>query len=661
MYHSQSSPDTDSAGTFPDPAPRGALPSPHAGRSARAADGARKRARRDSEERLPPKSNAPRARVRAPVACTACRGRKTKCDGLRPTCGYCEKTNAKCTYDTYDNAASHPASCQAVSQQVLQAVQYLTKVIEQQQQRPDHSRQRHNGHTWLPSTEPSGDVTGLLDPSPRSAAVVEDQPADPFISTFHTSNGVGLDSILKWSIFPEETQTLPVDDGKPVPMHDALPSVALPHLRALEGNYILVVHSKNPMLDLVSLRKHISLVAENGFDWSIRAGLVSAVCAIGALCQTHDSTSPTFEEELRNDVDIAYQFWSVASKRLGMAMSHNTIESAQFFCLAGIWFMCNLQPLEAWKHFTMAGNVWYSVKISQASTSNFDIQPQRQMLQTLEQSTFYTVYKSELEVRYELAIHGSVLEHIEDHIVFPAPPHSNDADNGGDIPHEDTVSWYFYLSDIAARHLINRIIESRTRSILRCDKSGIESLLQDYKIFMSQLQEWYESLPLAVSFELPRTTIAFDPDMSKRILRARYMFIHELLCRPFVQICVSRRLDLPEALLDEVVSKASLGLRYCALSLQGLPTHVRFDHGLWVSLRNSVACAMILIGAARGSRMPSLNAADRLQLPEDWREIIMDGMNKFAMFATESKGGIVNAIELVYEALADFPTFTSEE
>ncbi|KAH7403009.1 hypothetical protein BKA64DRAFT_573463 [Cadophora sp. MPI-SDFR-AT-0126] len=607
MYHSQSSPDTDSAGTFPDPAPRGALPSPHAGRSARAADGARKRARRDSEERLPPKSNAPRARVRAPVACTACRGRKTKCDGLRPTCGYCEKTNAKCTYDTYDNAASHPAS-------------------------------------------------------PRSAAVVEDQPADPFISTFHTSNGVGLDSILKWSIFPEETQTLPVDDGKPVPMHDALPSVALPHLRALEGNYILVVHSKNPMLDLVSLRKHISLVAENGFDWSIRAGLVSAVCAIGALCQTHDSTSPTFEEELRNDVDIAYQFWSVASKRLGMAMSHNTIESAQFFCLAGIWFMCNLQPLEAWKHFTMAGNVClYSLTHNRASTSNFDIQPQRQMLQTLEQSTFYTVYKSELEVRYELAIHGSVLEHIEDHIVFPAPPHSNDADNGGDIPHEDTVSWYFYLSDIAARHLINRIIESRTRSILRCDKSGIESLLQDYKIFMSQLQEWYESLPLAVSFELPRTTIAFDPDMSKRILRARYMFIHELLCRPFVQICVSRRLDLPEALLDEVVSKASLGLRYCALSLQGLPTHVRFDHGLWVSLRNSVACAMILIGAARGSRMPSLNAADRLQLPEDWREIIMDGMNKFAMFATESKGGIVNAIELVYEALADFPTFTSEE
>ncbi|PBK68403.1 hypothetical protein ARMSODRAFT_202633 [Armillaria solidipes] len=35
---------------------------------------------------------------RTPMACEFCRGRKMKCDGLRPSCANCERRQIACTY-----------------------------------------------------------------------------------------------------------------------------------------------------------------------------------------------------------------------------------------------------------------------------------------------------------------------------------------------------------------------------------------------------------------------------------------------------------------------------------------------------------------------------------------------------------------------------------
>ncbi|KAK0183701.1 hypothetical protein F5146DRAFT_965740 [Armillaria mellea] len=35
---------------------------------------------------------------RTPMACEFCRGRKMKCDGIRPSCVNCEKRQIACTY-----------------------------------------------------------------------------------------------------------------------------------------------------------------------------------------------------------------------------------------------------------------------------------------------------------------------------------------------------------------------------------------------------------------------------------------------------------------------------------------------------------------------------------------------------------------------------------
>lgn len=51
-------------------------------------------------------------RKRAVAACQLCRLRKTKCDAVRPTCGFCRYHQAKCIYDHVDESPSRDEQLQ---------------------------------------------------------------------------------------------------------------------------------------------------------------------------------------------------------------------------------------------------------------------------------------------------------------------------------------------------------------------------------------------------------------------------------------------------------------------------------------------------------------------------------------------------------------------
>ncbi|KAH6884283.1 hypothetical protein B0T10DRAFT_410300 [Thelonectria olida] len=581
-------------------------------------DAPRKRLRIDGAEtqpaHVPPRPQAvrkaQRQRTRAATACAVCRARKTKCDGIRPLCGYCRRTSSACQYDTLDMT-------------------------------PDMTLYGPDSTAAITTTDGTGRLSGVP-PSPHLFASSE-----------------GLDSILEWRVFPSGMDKIRVDNGRPVPMPEELPPMTFAELTRLQMNYRRVVHSMNPMLDLATLDLYVAHISENGLDFTTRTCLVALVCAIGALCQEDTLERPSYlpVPGRNNDVDIAYRFWSVASKRLGRAMSHNTLESAQCLCLAGIWFMCNLQPLDAWKHFTMAGNCCYSAILARKSTTPLEPQSSPQPIpQAIEHSIFYTAYKSELyvhpEIRYELAIPGSVLEHIEDQLVFPSPPMLSETQL--DESNEKAVSWYYYLTDIAARHLINRIINAGLRIRACPDEAQAKALLRDYKIFGSQLEDWHESLPQEISFDPPGPDIAAEPNPFKHMICRRYLFIRELLCRPFVRICLNYALHLPEELLVEITSIASLGLQYCSWRLQSAGKPTRLDHGLWIGIRNNTANAMILVGAGQRSKFPSLNVAARLWMPENWRDHIEGFVDSLEIFSEETTGGVMDCYKLIRWGLEDF-------
>jgi hypothetical protein len=250
---------------------------------------------------------------------------------------------------------------------------------------------------------------------------------------------------------------------------------------------------------------------------------------------------------------------------------------------------------------------------------------------------------------------GSVLEHIQDQLVFPSPPTPSPPTQLESLD-DETVSWYYYLSDIAARHLINNILRfiANTNAEEPPTEPKASSLLHNHKIFRSQLDAWHQSLPPQISFPPPTSTLEPEPDTFKRILRARYLVILELLCRPFVRICLNHHLSLPDSLIDEIASVASYGLQCCVWRLQAVRTVPRLDHGVWIWVRNSTACSMILLGAARSSLYPELNGAARLWLPGNWRDDVLAFLNGMEMFSREPRGGVMHCYRLISSSLEGF-------
>lgn len=245
-----------------------------------------------------------------------------------------------------------------------------------------------------------------------------------------------------------------------------------------------------------------------------------------------------------------------------------------------------------------------------------------------------------------------MLEHIEDQLIFPSPP--TVIGTNTDCLDDETIAWYYFLADIAARHLINRILDAK-EEFAGCPTEGqARSLLGACGLFESQLDDWYQSLPSGISFPTPDASVSAEPNLFKRILRSRYLFIRELLCRPFVRLCLSHALDLPGDLVDRITSTASLGLQYCAWRLQAVGRMNKLDHGLWIWVRNNTACSMILIGAARSHKFPSLGAAHQLLLPENWREVVLSFLHGLERFAGETRGGVANCYRLLCWGLDDF-------
>lgn len=212
--------------------------------------------------------------------------------------------------------------------------------------------------------------------------------------------------------------------------------------------------------------------------------------------------------------------------------------------------------------------------------------------------------------------------------------------------------WYYYLAEIASRHLTNRILEAHKEASGLHMVAYIKQMLKDVKIFEAQLQTWHASLPSSITFTLPWHTVEPLPNELIQHLRGRYMIISELMYRPFVCLCTSHRLDIPTEVLVQVASVASRCLHFCALRVSS--TRRARHHGSWFQLRSFICCAMILIAAAKAQSDPNLNAAQMLQLPSTWKELIFEKREKLSASWSDERGGIAACARILDWALNEF-------
>ncbi|RTE84400.1 hypothetical protein BHE90_001046 [Fusarium euwallaceae] len=600
----------------------------------------------------------PFPKPRGVTACEKCRLRKTRCDNRRPTCGFCLRRHLVCVYPDEEDAGS------VTGAEILQAIHKLTRLVESQQPLQHYQQQ---------SPAQAMDSSPFV---PQSVSEHHQLGAPEGLPHHATVRPQGVESILDWEIFAPDrpTQCLFAQRNPPSMGSYSLPDTSYPQLARLESKYIDTLHTKNPILDLSDLHRMILQVAEDGLDWSTQTCLVALVCANAAITEPYPesigedemslSSTPDQKAREKAELDLSMQFWNVAIKRLGYASGQSSVQAVQCLCLAGIWYMHRLEPLEAWKHFSLAGTAWHSLSlthfphgelINQADSSSNEL--------TIMQALYFTIWKSECELRLELPLPSpSVLDNAYFPLAFPQPPslgsHPLDPDTT-----ERERSWYYYLSEIAARHLINRLLQMNSEVPTTPTEKQVRRMISQAEMMETQIFDWYSSLPPIFYFDIPEGyQIGFHPNAMIFVLRHRYFTLRELVSRPFVRLCVDRLVDgMDPSLYTPVTSFASQCLQFCMLKLGQVVGHRH--QGAWYTIRMTTSSCLTLAAVHRAQRQAEECQAVRIVqnviLPETWRDRVRQAVDSNQPQFDEPNGGASNlklVVGAILESSLDYPT-----
>ncbi|OXN27269.1 hypothetical protein CDV57_03051 [Aspergillus fumigatus] len=610
-------------------------------------------------------SNVPVVRSRGASACEKCRLRKTKCDNRRPSCGFCLKRRVTCVYQDDNNAGLITGA------DILQAVNRVASLIEAQQ------REQRQQHQWMPCASCGSCVTPARGSTSQaefpSACSQPDTanlgPGDP--SPRETFRPQGAESVLRWQILASSLPPARCLFAQPVAEADqpySLPDMSYSQLSRLESKYIEVLHTKNPILDLTELHRMVLHIAENGPDWSTQTCLVALVCAIAVLSEPYPGTvmrsgaqsTPSLHQDDESGADdkLSLQFWNIALKRLGYAMRENSVEAVQSLVLAGIWYMHRMEPLEAWKHFNLAGAAWNTLRLTRFPL--WDLKHNRDSTSnelTILQALYFTIWKSECKLRLELPVPGPSLTNTTDFpLAFPQPPRLGSEPSTPDAS-ESERSWYYYLTEIAARHLLNRLVQMNSECADTLTERQVSLLIGHAEILQAQIFDWYTSLPSMFHFTIPDGYDAdFQSDPMIFVLQHRYFTLRELVARPFVRLVVDGLLDGMDPLLRaRARSFASESIQFCMLKLSQT---VAYRHqGNWYMLRSITTASLILASVYLAQcRLREREAAgatptsESLMPPEAWISRVKDAVELAQPFFDEPSGGASNMKQIILAA-----------
>ena len=219
---------------------------------------------------------------------------------------------------------------------------------------------------------------------------------------------------------------------------------------------------------------------------------------------------------------------------------------------------------------------------------------------------YWSCLKSEHETSIEIRFPSSGLTKLNYTSHFPAPPiatatasedfyrmHSDfvDATSPARIHNEFEEGWYYYLADIAARRILQRVISSSYTG----GESGwvevtLHSLLQTAEELDRQLTEWHRTLPELISFDVD---LPADTELAYH-LQARSLEIRERIYRPFLYRSIHKQGNSTEQItLSPLVQ---LHASTCAKLIEHWDVRHR-HHGTWFMVRQSFTAALLLLAA----------------------------------------------------------------
>ncbi|RPB24475.1 hypothetical protein L211DRAFT_807714 [Terfezia boudieri ATCC MYA-4762] len=404
-------------------------------------------------------------RKRAIAACQVCRGRKTKCDNERPSCGFCRQAGATCVYES-DKQATFDAASLAILDRLAKIETRLDNLAVMpatcsgyQPQQPLSQLSPIQCHR--PLSQPFKAGHGIL---PQQSLGPPRQPQEEKHLSRLATVGSTCQAILSWPIFdgaydPDailaplfEDDSDDSDDGYGGRhKHSAIDvdeeELERYDLRHLIERFLTNVQTKNPILDQGILEEYVDEIERRGFDGSGESCIVLMVCALGAVSAPYSECFPntTKSSSIYPDLDIGKKFFLAAKKRFGTAIIRNKLTTVQCLFLGGMYSMYTMQQFSGWKMFNSASvacqaylmkrKTWRGIPSSAGTIADGRRKKRRvggggderegvfsEETQSFEKRIYWSCVKSENEVCVELETCTSGLSDLRYPHAFPSPP-----------------------------------------------------------------------------------------------------------------------------------------------------------------------------------------------------------------------------------------------
>ena len=173
--------------------------------------------------------------------------------------------------------------------------------------------------------------------------------------------------------------------------------------------------------------------------------------------------------------------------------------------------------------------------------------------------------------------------------------------------HEVENSWYYYLADIAARRILERVVDTfYVKEAISIFHTNLLELIETAKELQRQLTQWYvdfvhigtqadfmsryQTLPVQMSFAHG----TFAEDELAFHLQARGIEIKERIHRPFLLLMVHR--DLSPTEVNALAPFVQEHINACLELIKHWNCKHR-HHGTWLMVRQSFASALLLVAA----------------------------------------------------------------
>ena len=294
-----------------------------------------------------------------------------------------------------------------------------------------------------------------------------------------------------------------------------------------------------------------------------------------------------------------------------------------------VFLMYTFRTLPAWNHFCQA-STFYQVHSrtvagpDRPASINSPLSGMSTTQRRLEQSLYWSCFKSECEIRVELPLPQSSIADFEYPHMFPSPPSppSNFApeisatpayNRNATSPTEiitssakrwnEELSWYYYLTEVALRRIGNRIINTFYRKD-HISWLDINPLIPMAEEFEAQISSWSTNLPVVMQYESGH--VDGRPSPSKELGWAtanRLLEMKSWLYMPFIYYAIhspAPTLDAPEnATLRRFVDAAM----ECNHNIVQNRSVRHRHHGIWFDIRALVTAAVVLSAVIKSGTM----------------------------------------------------------